>query len=93
MQLTSTVRNPTKNRRAHALLGFVALFEKRYADAIKEFDQGDPDSIYQKYHRALALEGAGRTDEAKKAFREVAVFNFNNVGFALVRNDAVAKAR
>jgi tetratricopeptide (TPR) repeat protein len=92
MKLTTAVRNPTKNRRAHTLLGFVALFEKRYQDAIKEFEQGDPDSIYQKYHRGLALEGAGRTEEAKKVFQEVAIFNFNNVGFSLVRKDAMARA-
>ena len=93
MKLTANERTPTKNRRAHALLGFVALFEKRYDDAIKEFEQGDPDSIYQRYHRALALEGAGRAAEAKALFKEVAVHGFNAPGYGLVRKDAIARAR
>jgi len=93
MKLTEPERSPTRNRRAHALLGFVALFEKRYDDAIKEFEQGDPDSIYERYHRALALEGAGRTEEAKALFKDIASYNFNNVGYGLVRADAIARAR
>jgi tetratricopeptide (TPR) repeat protein len=93
MKLTANERTPTKNRRAHALLGFVALFEKRYDDAIKEFEQGDPDSIYQTYHRALALEGAGRAAEAKALFKEVAGHGFNAPGYDLVREDAIARAR
>jgi tetratricopeptide (TPR) repeat protein len=93
MKLTANERTPTKNRRAHALLGFVALFEKRYDDALKEFEQDDPDSIYQTYHRALALEGAGRAAEAKALFKEVAGHGFNAPGYGLVREDAIARAR
>ena len=93
MKLTQPERNPTKNRRAHAVLGFIALFQKHYDQAVKEFEQGDPDDIYQKYERALALEGAGRAAEAKTLFKEVANFNFNAPGYGLVRGDAVARAR
>jgi len=93
MKLTQPERNPTKNRRAHAILGFSALFQKQYDVAVKEFEQGDPDNIYQKYERALALEGAGRAAEAKALFKEVANFNFNAPGYGLVRADAVARAR
>lgn len=93
MKLTANERSPTKNRSAHALLGFVALFEKRYDDAIKEFEQGDPDSIYLRYHRALALEGAGRAAEATALFKDIASHNFNTVGYSLVRKDAIARAR
>jgi len=93
MKLTQPERNPTKNRRAHAVLGFIALFQKHYDEAVKEFEQGDPDNIYQTYERALALEGAGRAAEAKALFKEVANYNFNFPGYALVRGDAVARAR
>jgi len=93
MKLTEPERNPTKNRRAHAVLGFIALFQKHYDVAVKEFEQGDPDNIYQKYERALALEGAGRAAEAKALFKEVANYNFNAPGYGLVRGDAVARAR
>ena len=93
MKLTQPERNPTKNRRAHAILGFSALFQKQYDVAVKEFEQADPDNIYQTYERALALEGAGRATEAKALFKEVANYNFNAPGYGLVRGDAVARAR
>lgn len=92
MRLVAPDRNPAKNRPAHAILGFVALFQKRYNDAIAEFNQADPDNVYLRYHRALALEGAGRTAEAKALFRDVANYNFNVPGYGLVRKDAIAKA-
>jgi hypothetical protein len=40
---------------------------------------------------AVALEGAGFTEQATKLFTEVAEFNFNSVGYALVRNAAIKK--
>jgi tetratricopeptide (TPR) repeat protein len=93
MKLTTSDRNPTKNRYAHAVLGFSAFFQKRYDEAVKEFAQADPQNPYSKYFKGLALEGAGRTAEAKAVFREVANYNFNNPGYALVRNDAVKRAQ
>lgn len=93
MKLTASDHSATKNRFAHAILGFSALFQKKYDEAVKEFDQGDPDNAYQKYHRALALEGAGRKAEAKTVFKQVASYNFNSVGYGLVRKDAVARSQ
>jgi hypothetical protein len=40
----------------------------------------------------VATEGAGDVAQAKTLFREVAEYNFNAVGFALVRKDAIQKA-
>jgi hypothetical protein len=48
--------------------------------------------MYSKYHLALALDGAQQKDEARKLFKEVGEWNFNNVGYALVRKDALARA-
>ncbi|MBA3646459.1 MAG: hypothetical protein H0W63_09795 [Gemmatimonadaceae bacterium] len=93
LKLTAADRDPTKNRSAHAVLGFVALFQKHFDEAIKEFEQGDPDNIYQTYHRGLALEGAGRAAEAKAIFKRVAVYNFNGAGYAVIRADAIARAK
>jgi tetratricopeptide (TPR) repeat protein len=90
--LVADDNDASKERPIHALLGFTALFEKRYVDAITEFDQGDPDAVFQWYHKALALEGAGRTAEAKTLFKQVAGYNFNSAGYAAVRRDAIAKA-
>lgn len=90
--LVAPDNDASKERPMHALLGFTALFEKRYAEAVTEFDQASPDDVFLWYHKALALEGAGRAAEAKALFKQVAGFNFNTPGYAAVRRDAIAKA-
>jgi tetratricopeptide (TPR) repeat protein len=92
MRVAAANRNPRKDEPAHALLGIVALLQKHYDEALSHFAHANPNDIYVTYHRALALEGAGRTDEAKALFREVANYNFNTTGNALVRQDAVKRA-
>nr|NIM48693.1 hypothetical protein [Gemmatimonadales bacterium] len=47
---------------------------------------------YATYYHAMALEGAGRTQEAQKLYQRVATWNFNSAGLALVKKDAKAKA-
>jgi tetratricopeptide (TPR) repeat protein len=85
-------RDPTKDRSYHVLRGFVALGQKRYADAVTELSQGDPDNPFQRYHRALALEALGKTAEAKVIYKSVAIYNFNEAGYAAIRREAIAKA-
>jgi tetratricopeptide (TPR) repeat protein len=60
--------------------------------AVGHLQQGNPFDPYIKYQLAVAAEGAGDAARAKKLFREVADYNFNAVGFALVRKDALQKA-
>ncbi len=93
MRLVEKDRNPTKLWRVHALKGFEALFQKKYREAITEFDQAAPDAPYIWYHRALALEGAGNVAEAKAEFKKVATYNFNNAAYAAVRADAIKRAQ
>jgi hypothetical protein len=52
----------------------------------------NPFDAYIKYQLAVATDGAGDAAQAKKLFHEVAEYNFNAVGFALVRKDALQKA-
>jgi len=84
--------NPRKMEPVHQLLGFIALYQGGYREAIGHFEQGDPNDIYVRYQLALANEGAGNVAQAKKLFREVAINNFNNVGVALTRKEATQKA-
>lgn len=91
MKLREPDHTPNKNEPAHALLGAVALQEKRYADAVHEYDQSDPDDMYFTYYRGVALEGAGRTDEAMKVYQKVASYYFNPIQAAIVRREALAK--
>jgi tetratricopeptide (TPR) repeat protein len=92
MRAAAANRNPRKDEPAYLLLGIVALQQKHYDDALSYFAKANQNDIYVTYHRALALEGAGRTDEAKALFREVASYNFNTTGNALVRQDAIKRA-
>ncbi len=80
--------NPRKNEPVHELLGFIGLQQGKAQEAIAQFEQGTPTNIYTRYHLALAHEAAGNVDRARELFNQVANYNFNNVFFALVRQDA-----
>lgn len=85
--------NPRKNEPAHWVLGMSALQAGNFADAVEHLQQADhANNMFVRYQLALAEEGNGNTEEAKKLFAEVANFNFNSVGFALTREDAAARA-
>ena len=90
--LLEEVRNPTRYQGYHQVLGEIALKGGNFDEAITHLEQANQTAIYVKYLLALANEGAGNAEEAKRLFTEVANFNFNSVGFALVRRDAMAKA-
>jgi len=76
----------------HQLEGFIALYQGKYNDAAAHLRQGNLLDPYIKYQFAVATEGAGDAARAKQLFREVADYNFNAVGFALVRKEALQKA-
>ncbi len=92
MRVMEPVRNPRKNEFAHELLAMADLLQRNYQSAAVHFAQADPNNIYATYNHALALEGAGRTAEARALFRRVAENNFNSPGLALVKRDAARKA-
>ena len=76
----------------HQLEGFIALYQGKYQDAAAHFQKGNLLDPYIKYHFAVATEGAGDVAQAKQMFREIADYNFNALGFALIRKDAQQKA-
>jgi tetratricopeptide (TPR) repeat protein len=83
--------NPRKLEPMHQLMGFIALYQRQYSQAADHFRQGNPFDPYVKYQLAVATEGAGDAAQARKLYREVADYNFNALGFALVRRDAQQK--
>jgi tetratricopeptide (TPR) repeat protein len=91
-KLVDADRNPRKLEPYHGLLGLTELRRNNYQAAVEHYRQANLNDEYTRYHLALALEGAGQTDEAKRIFQEVSNFNFNSVGFALVRADAQKRA-
>jgi hypothetical protein len=91
-QLLAPDANPRKLEPMHQLEGLIALYQGKYRDAAAHLRQGNPFDPYIKYQLAVATEGAGEAAQAKRLFREVADYNFNTLGFALVRKDAREKA-
>ena len=83
--------NPRRFEGYHGLLGLVELLQGNHGAAAEQLRKSDRNEVYVKYHLALAEEGAGNLEEAKRLFKEVAEWNFNSVGFALVRKDALAR--
>jgi len=83
--------NPRKLEPMHQLEGFIALYQGKYREAAGHLRLGNLLDPYVKYQLAVAMEGAGDAAEAKRLFTEVAEYNFNTVGFALVRKDAQQK--
>jgi len=46
-----------------------------------------------RYQLAEAQQGAGNAEEANKLYGEIAVYNFNSVGFALIGREAAARVK
>jgi tetratricopeptide (TPR) repeat protein len=90
--LVAKQQNPRKMENFHDLVGLISLSQKKYGEAVAEYRKADLTNMYTKYHLALALQGAGQADEARKIFKEVGSWNFNSAGFALIRKDALARA-
>jgi tetratricopeptide (TPR) repeat protein len=91
-QLVAPDANPRKLEPMHQLEGFIALYQGKYDEAAAHLRQGNRLDPYIKYQFAVAMEGAGDAAQAKKLFREIADYNFNALGFALIRRDAMQKA-
>lgn len=91
-ELLAPDANPRKLEPAHQLEGLVALYQGKYAEAVEHLRQGNPFDPYVTYQLAVATDGSGDAPRAKQLFRDVANYNFNTLGFALVRKDAQEKA-
>lgn len=91
--LVGNDEDPRKLEPAHWIYGMSALQLGDFAGAVEHLRKADhANNMFVRYQLALAEEGLGNSEEAKKLFADVASFNFNSVGFALTRNDAAARA-
>ena len=84
-------RNPTKLRPYHFAHGFINMKEGNYAKAVEHFEQTNLDGVYNKYMLAMANEKAGNADKAVELLNDIVDNNFNNVGYALIRNELKEK--
>jgi tetratricopeptide (TPR) repeat protein len=86
--LVTADANPRKMEPVHQLKGFVALYQGHNAEAAAHFAQGNLLDPYIKFQYAIALDGSGQREKAKALFSELAVYNFNSLGYALIRKEA-----
>ena len=85
-------QNPRKLERMHEILGMSAYYQGDHENAVEHLSQGDHQgTMYTKYYLALAHESLGNAEEAARLFAELAVWNFNGPGYALIRGDVLAK--
>lgn len=92
-RLVATDNNPRKLEAYHDLLGLIDLEQGNYEDAAQHFRAANLNEMYVKYHLGLAEEGAGNEEAAREIFEEVSEWNFNSVGYALVREETMRKYR
>jgi tetratricopeptide (TPR) repeat protein len=92
MTAVEPLRDPRKAEGAHELMGMVELLQGHYAQAAEHFEHADGNDPYVAYQHAIALDGAGRHDEAKALFQRVADYHFNNASIALVQKNAAYRA-
>ena len=86
--LVAQDRNPRKLEPVHELKGYIALYQRNFREAAAQFALGNLVDSYIKYQYAVALQGAGEKTKGSQLMRELATYNFNNVGYALIRKDA-----
>lgn len=84
--------NPRKMEAFHQLEGFIAAYQGKAAEAAAHFAQGNLQDPYIEYQYATALDASGQSAKAKPIFKALAVYNFNALGYALIRKEAQAKA-
>lgn len=91
--LVETDDNPRKLEPHHYVLGMAYLKQGDYPKAAMHLRQADHENnMFIRYHLALAEEGAGKAEQAAALFADVASYNFNSVGFALLREEAAERS-
>lgn len=85
--------NPRKMEPYHYVMGMAYLKQDNFEKALEHLRQANyKNNMFIRYHLALAEEGVGNVEEARTYFADVAGYNFNSVGFALLREEAVERA-
>ncbi len=85
------IKDPRKLEGYEYDMGMLSMKQKSYAEAVTHFEKADPTPIYNKYMLAKANEAAGNKDKAMTEYKEVAAYNFNDIGNALVRSEVKKK--
>jgi len=83
------INNTFQIWQAHQLKGMIALEEKDYDNALKEFRRANLQNPYNYYRMTLAFQGAGDKNKAIETCMKSVNFNaLNNINHALSRHKA-----
>jgi lipopolysaccharide biosynthesis regulator YciM len=81
--------NKNQIRLAHELIGSIALAQQEYAQAVRELRQANQQNPYNLYRLALAYQGSGAKDEARKYCSATVEFNgLPLLNYAFIRRKA-----
>jgi tetratricopeptide (TPR) repeat protein len=73
------------------VLGQINYREKNYREALSHFEKTDKANVYNVYWVARTYDAMGDSDKARALYKEIADYNFNNLGYALIRNEVKQK--
>lgn len=91
--ILASTTDPQKEQRTHAILGVLALEQKDFKAASEHLAGADPNDTYIMYERALALDGAGRSAEARLLYKKLSEFNFNGATVPVARREAAKRLK
>ncbi len=81
--------NSNQIRLAHELIGSIALGQQEFVQAVRELRQANQQNPYNLYRLALAYQGTGTKDEARKYCTAAARFNgLPQLNYAFIRQKA-----
>lgn len=84
------IKDPHKLRGYHRLHALVNYKQGNYEKALEHMAELDETNVYDKFWMAKAHMNAGNSEKAMEMFTELSTYNFNSVGYALIRNEVVA---
>jgi len=91
LKQTLKSNNPREIKVYHGLSGMIALYEKRYDNAVNELLQANQRNPRILFKIAEAYEDLGNKEKAKEFFLKTANFNEISTNYAFVRNKAFKK--
>lgn len=90
-KVVEPINNLRKLEGYHSLLGYAAYQQNEFKKAVEHFEQSDKLNVYDQFWLAKAYEAAGKKDKASAIYKSLANYNFNNAGYAVIRNEVRKK--
>jgi tetratricopeptide (TPR) repeat protein len=85
------INNPLKLDGYEFLSGCIAMHQKDFQNAISHFEKTNKLDVYEQYCLAKTYEANGQKDKADALFKYLSNYNFNNIGYALIRSELKKK--